>query len=135
MKKSAFSSLHRHGLGIFLKYLADAGWDIGACDDILNAQDDIDPMAKAHFVGSLFDLYLEYHIREFFLVFEMSKHDGELVLCLQLHPSRDTTSQLLEQIIKKQDTLDSDNYPDFVKLLIPLCDLLLVKTDEGFYRL
>jgi hypothetical protein len=42
---------------------------------------------------------------------------------------------LLERIITAQDTLDADNHPELVKSLIPLCEPLLIETEEGIYRL
>jgi hypothetical protein len=119
---------------IFLQQLMQAGWDVEGWDAARHAGVSVDLAAEAEYVGPLLVLRLELPAGDRHLVFLVSQLDGEPVLHLRLYPRGDLAS-VLAQIIAMQDTLDADNHPSLVKLLIPLCDLLQIETDKGIFSL
>jgi hypothetical protein len=134
MKKSEMPARCVEDRRIFLQDLARAGWNAQGWDEVLAAGADVDPEAEATYAGPVFDLLLEYHAEHAYLVLGMVQRQGALVVRLRLHP-RDDIGPLLARIVASQDTIDAENHTEFVKSLIPLCEPLLIETDEGLYRL
>lgn len=118
----------------FLSDLASAGWDTESWDEIPDLDLDIDPEAEASYAGPVFNLRISYVVRQGYLGFEIADGQGELLLRLQLHP-KDDVAPLISRITAAQDSIDAENYSELVKDLIPLCDPLLIDTDEGLYKL
>ena len=119
---------------IVLEHLASNGWKTEVWQDDRQNGVIIEPEIEAKYEGPILDLYLEYQGKNHFLVFGMLTDGGELLLRLRLYP-KNNLLQLLMQITKVQLTLDNDNYPELVKALIPLCDPLLIETEEGLFQL
>lgn len=121
-------------LDTFSTLLGAAGWRVQRWDAVAAAGGDADAAADAEYSGPSFELRLEYHAAERYLTFLMVEREGELAVNLRLHP-REGLEPILERITTAQDTLTADSYKDLVKSLIPLCDPLLIDTDDGLYRL
>jgi len=134
MKKSEMSSRSLEERRIFLQHLELRGWEVNSWDEMLDIGANVDPEAEAIYVGPIFELHLEYHAEAHYLGLEMVQQQGERILFLRLYPRGDMES-LLVKITSAQDMLDSENYPELIKSLIPLCDPLLIETDQGFHRL
>jgi len=114
--------------------LAQAGWDVEGWDAARSVGARVDLDAEAEYAGAFVSLRLELPVRHRYVTLQVSKPDGELMLCLRFRPRSDL-APILAQIVSMQDTLDADTHPILVKSLIPLCDPLLIETDEGVFRL
>jgi hypothetical protein len=134
MRKSEMSAGSLEDRRIFLQHLAASSWDVEAWDEAHDTGANVEPEAEARYAGPFFDLRLEYHAQHRYLLLELAQPEGVLALSLRLHPSGDV-SPLLARITGAQDTIDAENYTEFVKSLLPLCEPLLIETDEGLYRL
>ncbi len=119
---------------ILLQHLSRAGWNVESWAAPRDAGVRVDLSAEAEYGGPSLVLRLELPFEQRYLVFQMSRLDGELVSRLHLYPSGDLIP-VLRQIIAVQDTLDEENHPQLVKSLISLSDPLLIETDSGLYRL
>jgi hypothetical protein len=119
---------------IFLQHLAFAGWEVEGWTEVFDSGGNVYPEAEARYAGPVFDLRLEYHADHGYLLLEMLEREGDSVLRLHLYPLADIAS-LLTVIIAAQNVLNGENYHEFVKSLIAVCEPLLIETDEGLYRL
>jgi len=134
MKKTDISPERLEARRAFIDRLSNAGWDVEPQNELLDAGVDVNPEAEATFAGPAFDLRLEYHANGHYLILEMDQTEGEIGLTLRMHPARDIRD-LLDRIVVVQNVLNAENIGDFVKSFIPLCDPLLLETDEGVQRL
>jgi hypothetical protein len=134
MKKTDISPERLAARRVFIDRLSDAGWDVEPQDELLDAGIDVEPEAEATFTGPVFDLRLEYHAEGFYVMLEMDQREGELGLTLRMHPAREIRD-VLDRIVAVQDVLNADNMGDIVKSFVPLCDPLLLETDEGVQQL
>jgi N-acetylglutamate synthase-like GNAT family acetyltransferase len=119
---------------IFLQQLAQAGWDVESWDAARDTGATVDLDAEAEYVGPTLALRLELLAEQHYVAFGICQLDGELVLRLRLY-SKANLASVLAQIIAVQDTLNSDNHSQLVKLLIAQCDQLQIETDEGIFNL
>jgi hypothetical protein len=119
---------------IFLQHLAQAGWDVENWDVAHEAGASVDLDAEAEYKGPFLAFRLELRADRRYMLFQVSRLDGEILLRLRLHPTGGP-ELVLATIIAAQDTLNADNHPDLVKSLIPLSDPLLIEMDEGIFKL
>ena len=119
---------------IFLRQLAQAGWNVESWDAARDTGARVDVDAEAEYVGPALALRLELLAEQPYLAFGIYQLDGELVMRLRLY-SKANLASVLAQIIAVQDTLNSDNHPQLVKLLIGVCDKVQIETDEGIFNL
>lgn len=134
MKKADLAETHRIDLATFVQRLAAAGWEVERWDELMDAGADVSPQAAATYSGGVFDFRLEYHASGRFVRWEMEEPDGDLMLALQMYPALGL-APLLERVIAIQNIIDADNMTDVVKSLVPLCDPLLIDTDDGLRRI
>jgi len=134
MKLSDMSPELQAGRRVFIDSLSAAGWDVESWDAVLDAGQDVEPEAEASYSGAVFDLSLSYNAGGTYLGFELDERGGELFLSFRLHPATDLT-ELLARITAAQDALNTENMAEIVKTLIPLCNPLLIDTDEGLQKL
>lgn len=114
--------------------LVDSGWQVDVKNNQFCMRTSSKPNAKASYSGPTFIIYLSYQAEQRFLILELIERVGTHVVSLRLFP-RVEIQQILTEIIKFQNNLDSENYPELVKSLITLCDPLLIDTDEGLFKL
>lgn len=119
---------------LFMDRLSAAGWEVESWDAVLEQGDDVEPEAEAEYAGPEFDLRLEFHASGPYLAFELDQREGDLFLNLRLYPAVEL-GEILARIVDAQDTLNGHNMADVVKTLIPLCDPLLIDTEEGLQQL
>ena len=134
MKKNDMSARGLEDRQYFLQRLGNAGWNVNAWSAPFESEFDVDPEAEAIYVGAVFSLHLASHASPGYLSFDLIQREGPDVVRLRLYP-RQSANELIDRITEAQDTLDADNYPDFIKSLISLCDPLLIETDDGLQRL
>lgn len=134
MKLEEMSPEAQAGRRLFIETLSAAGWGIESWDALLTGGGDVDPEAEAtHSAGEL-ELQLAFHAAGPFLDLQLATPDDHLFLSLRLYPA-DDLGALLRQIVARQETLTAENMPDLVKTLIPLCNPLLIETEEGLQQL
>lgn len=120
---------------LFARRLRAAGWDDGGWDELFSAGVRLTPEAQAEYQNSAFSLRLGYFAGGGYVRFEcVRRRDGLVELCLHCYPRRGLTA-VLDALGAAQDSLSPDNYPEFVKTLIPLCDPLLMETPDGLFQL
>jgi hypothetical protein len=134
MKGSEVAERRVEARQVFLQQLAEAGWHVESWDVVRDTGVRIDLDGEAQYVGTFLALRLELLAERPLVLFGVYQLDGEPVFRLWFC-SEANLSSVLGQIIATQDTLNSDNYPQLVKLLIPLCDKLQIETDEGVFNL
>lgn len=120
---------------LFARRLRAAGWDDGGWDELFASGVRLTPEAQAEYQNPSFGLRLGYFADEGYVRFEcVRRRDGLTELCLHCYPRRGLAA-LLDALAAAQDSLSPDNYPEFVKTLIPLCDPLLMETPDGLFQL
>lgn len=134
MKGSEVAERRAEARQVFLQQLTQAGWNVESWDVVRDTGVRIDLDAEAQYVGTSLALRLELLAEQPLVLFGVYQLDGEPVLRLWFC-SEANLSSVVGQIIATQDTLNSDNYPQLVKSLIPLCDKLQIETDEGVFNL
>jgi hypothetical protein len=134
MKKNDMSARSLEDRRYFLQRLGSAGWNANGWSEAFESDSDVDPEAEATYVGPVFELHLASHADPGYLSFDLIERDGPDVVRLRLYP-RESANQLIDRITDAQDTLDTENYPGFIKSLLLLSDPLLIETDDGLHRL
>lgn len=113
----------------FMSLLEEAGWETNGFDALLGIGVNVEPEAVATYRGPVFLLDMQFWAEEKRLALDVFTSATEVLLRLWLYP-RDQR-ELLAVITAAQDSVDQDNYPEFVETLVPLCDPLLLDTDAG----
>lgn len=134
MKGSEVAERRAEARQVFLQQLTQAGWNVESWDAVRDAGVRIDLAAEAEYLGAFLAFRLELLAEQPIVLFGVYQLDGELVFRLRFYSQANFPS-VLGQIIAVQNTLNSDNYPQLVKSLIPLCDQLQIETDEGIFNL
>jgi hypothetical protein len=129
MRKAEMSEPVLAARAEFIELLDGAGWETNGFDALLGIGVNVEPEAVATYHGPVFLLDMQFWAEETRLALDVFTSATEVLLRLRLYP-RDQR-ELLAAITAAQDSLDLDNYPEFVETLVPLCDPLLLDTDAG----
>jgi hypothetical protein len=129
MRKAEMSEPVLAARAEFIELLDGAGWETNGFDALLGIGVNVEPEAVATYHGPVFLLDMQFWAEENRLALDVFTSATEVLLRLRLYP-RDQR-ELLAAITAAQDSLDLDNYPEFVETLVPLCDPLLLDTDAG----
>jgi len=113
----------------FMEFLESVGWDVNGFDALLGIGVNVEPEAVATYRGPVFLLDMQFWAEERRLALDIFTSATEVLLRLRLYPRNQQA--LLAAIVAVQDSLDRENYPEFVEGLVPLCDPLLLETDAG----
>ena len=139
MKKSEMSPEVLEARETFLRVLKDASWSTMDRNLLLDRGMSVEPEAEADYQGPAFDMTCGFVAKEQRLRLELVDRDTRVVYAHQLHPRggllTGSVQAVLDVVVAAQDTLDVERYPRLTKALIPLCDPLLVQTDEGLMQL
>ena len=124
----------------FITPLVSAGWDVGGWEQLFNSGFSLTPEAQAEYQNPKLTLRLSYYIKDDYILLEFRKQeDSTLSAQENIMPSlrfytNGNLESVLSGVIAEHDTLSVDNYPNFIKKMIPLCKLILLEIEEALVR-
>ncbi|TWP51766.1 hypothetical protein FKR81_12945 [Lentzea tibetensis] len=128
----------RANIGGFVDAFESAGWDCVDRRPLIDRKILIDPVAVARYSGPVFDMMCEFRMRDEYtsgvcIEFELLDRDQEVHYPHRLYAL--DQRQVVDAIIAVQDTLTADALSKLHATLAPLCDPLVLDTDEGLVTL
>ena len=124
----------------FITPLVAAGWDVGGWERLFNSGFSLTPEAQAEYRNPKLTLRLSYYIKDNYILLEFRKQEAttlpaeeNIMPSLRFYTNGNLAS-VLSGVIAEDDTLSADNYPNFIKKMIPLCKLVLLEIEESLVR-
>lgn len=133
MHKSEMTSQQITTRDEFIQRLIAAGWSPQGWELLFARVRELTPEAQAEYQAAHFDMRLSYYLREGYILLELVSRYDNFFLGIRLYP-KEKLSVILDQIIAMKNKLSLDNYADFIKSIIPLCEYRMIETPEGLVQ-
>lgn len=133
MRKSEMTSEQIRTRHEFIQRLIAAGFRPEGWEFLFARDHELTPEALAEYQAPHFDMRLSYYVRPGYILLELVNRYEDFFLGIRLYP-KEKLSVILDQIIAVKNKLSLDNYADFIKSIIPLCDPLLIEIPEGLVQ-
>jgi len=141
MLKEEMTEQELAGRADFVKQLVAAGWDVGGWERLFNNGFSLTPEAQAEYRNPKLTLRLSYYVKDDYILLEFRKQEAttlpaqeNLIPSLRFY-ANGNLEPVLSGVIAEEHTLSQDNYPDFIKKMIPLCKFVLLEIEEGLVKL
>lgn len=133
----------------FVKRLVAAGWDTRGWERLFNSGFSLTPEAQAEYRNAELALRLSYYIKDNYILLEFRENelvqqsarqagtlssDVNLLPSLRFYPDGNL-GLVLDELITELKRPSEDTYPDLIKKMIPLCQLILLEIEEGLVKL
>jgi hypothetical protein len=134
MLKTEMTQQQLNNRSLFIGKLREAKWKINKGWELLFEHGhSLTPEGQAEYQNPRFELRLSYYIDGGYVFLECVGRDNPIVLSLRFYPIQ-KFNLIVDAVIAVQDNLSPNNYSEFVKKMIQLCDPLLIETAEGLIQ-
>lgn len=130
MLKTEMTQQQLKNRSLFLGKLREAGWKVNKGWELLFEQGhSVTPEAQTEYQNPMFELRLSYCVERDYILWECVGRNNPIVLSLRFY-LQEKLDIILDTIVEVQDTVSPDNFTDFVKKMVHLCDTVLIETSE-----
>jgi hypothetical protein len=120
---------------LFLERLENAGWIVDKnWKELFESSANLIPEALAEYRNDVFYMRLGYYIEENY-VFQKCVDRSRKILVSSLRFYPKLLDRRLNIIVDWQNILSLDNYTNFVKNMVPLCNLVLYDSPDGLVKI
>jgi hypothetical protein len=146
MLKSEMSEDQLADRAAFVERVSAAGWDLGGWEQLFEAEADLKPEAQAELHSPRAFLRLSYHANDDYVLLECAVPaeggagvggagvGGEGATLagarIRFYPVNDLGA-IVGRVVAAQDTLSPATLPKLVKRIKPLCNYVLMETEDG----
>jgi len=133
MRKSEMTAPQIATRNEFIQRLIAAEWSPAGWELLFARDHELTPEALAEYQAAHFDMRLSYYVRPGYILLELVRRHDNFFLGMRLYP-KEKLSVILDKILAMKNQLSLENYADFIKSIIPLCDPLLIEIPEGLVQ-
>ena len=134
MKKTDMTLHQLKNRETFVKQLITAGWNPGGWEELFDSDVRLTPEAQAEYQNDVFSIRLSYNVEQDYILLECVEKNTSTVLSSRFYPKQNLI-EVIDMIVGSQDSLSPDNYVDFIKTFIPVCNHVLLELTNGLVEL